>query len=167
MTTRSFCVGYDDYGVPEDRFLSEEVQRDLEREGVSTRKSSSGCKISCCVLGLALAIIGSLALAGLHYPHSSLGPMGQAIGQTGSISMVAVGGGILLLTALGYCCARRKKDEYEVEVVSHIEDVPGQITGYPTYGDIPSSYGYPSSQGTNYTGAVGNPDRRHVNVYSD
>lgn len=102
------------------------------------------------IVALAVAIIGSLALAGILYPHTPLAALGNAIGQIGSIVMLSSGGtAALLILVVSICCARNSQiQSTEIHAVRE-QFLPGHTP--------------PGNPGGGDTGAAGGPgDRPNV-----
>lgn len=81
------------------------------KESCSARKVIVAFTI---ITGLAVAIIGALALVGIHYPHTTLASLGNSIGLEGSISMVALGTtGAGVIKFIDWAIDRRSKFTYQ------------------------------------------------------
>lgn len=98
-------------GLPEGAFISEPTCSDKAKMYCTGRKVAVALAI---IVALAVAIMGILALVGIHHPHTGLASLGNAIGQNGSIAMIATGVPVAaLIKFMDWAYDRRRRFQYE------------------------------------------------------
>lgn len=93
----------------------ESTQRQWGAPCTSTRSAAAAA-----LVGLAIMIVGALALSGVQNPHGSLAHLGEAIGSKGGIAMIVTGGlTFIFFSVIHHHCAKREVSKYVSIEESH------------------------------------------------